>query len=270
MIPFSMLLLNSECCDKHPPEFTSLHFCGVPGGEVYRGSYYLRAGLLFPSRAKHFDYKLFGRLKFLLDYVPGLTRYDDKAFIGFIHNSLRRSIETVDKFPTGTQVDHLLRDFQNSTWGLWGLYLRQPFYLPLGLKNLTKSIYNVPPSFKSSGKIVRAATELLFRELAYTKTQYNVPTIRRTIIRLPLFLPGYYTSIKKILRGALRRVGRFQQQSKTLASSHRLDQHGPTMKTLLEHKPYSRWFESTSTMITGDLYNSKMLNQILFSLTKVA
>ena len=40
----------------------------------------------------------------------------------------------IEKFPSGIKVDHLLREFQNCTWGL---ALRQPFYLPLGLKDIT-------------------------------------------------------------------------------------------------------------------------------------
>lgn len=241
-----------------PPEYRNLHLAGVPGGEVYRGSYYLRAGLLFPSRGKKFDDRQLTRLKFLLDYAPNLI--SNEEFLNFVYVSVKNSMKDVSHLPAGTQVDHVLRMHQNAPWGL---SVRQPFYLPLGLKELTRSIYGVPPKYKNHGQLTRAATELLFPKLAYTKSQANVPTIRRTIARLPLFVPGYYALAKKLALGAIRRMGKFQQKSNSLARHHRIDHHAPVMQMLLNNSPYADWFKSSATMITGQYYNSANLNQLL-------
>src|SRR5262249_51414814 len=150
----------------------------VPGGEAFRGKYYPRAKLLFPSTARSFDLRFFTRLKYLLDYMPGLMNYPDQDFLDEVHSVMENSLRKVDKFPAGIQVDHLLREFQTCCWGL---SIRKPFYLPFGLKAPTRSIYSLPPHFKSGGKLTKAATEILFPRLAHTKTLSHVPTIRKTL-----------------------------------------------------------------------------------------
>ena len=53
-------------------DYKIVKYCGLPGGEAFRGSYYLRGKAIFPSRKSNLDCKFFTRLKYLLDYHPGL------------------------------------------------------------------------------------------------------------------------------------------------------------------------------------------------------
>jgi hypothetical protein len=202
-------------------------------------------------------------LKFLLDFVPGLLKYDDDMFIASIRKTLDSSIDDVHQFPAGTQVDHVLRSFQVALMGCWSFPQRQPFYWPLGLKEMTKSIYNVPPEFKARSKLSRAATEKLFPALARMRTDDKIPTLRQTAFRFPLFVPGYYTKTKKVVLGGVRRVAHFKQGSSSLARRHRIDLHGPTMIALLNNLPYAKWLRSTSDMITGEWYGGEVLDKML-------
>jgi hypothetical protein len=69
----------SYAIDSLSPSINSTYvkYCGAPGGEVFRGSYYMRGKTLFPSATKHFDYKFFTKMKYLLDFYPGLLRFSD-------------------------------------------------------------------------------------------------------------------------------------------------------------------------------------------------
>jgi hypothetical protein len=245
---------------KSPLAFNFLHLAGMPGGEAFRGTYYRRAKILFPAIARNFDYKFFTRLKFLLDYIPGLMHSSAEEFLDTIYTSIKTSLQEVENFPAGIKVDHLLREFQTCKWGL---SRRKPFYLPLGLKNMTRSIYNIPPHFKFKGRLTRACTEVLFPKLAYTKTQDGVPTIRNSMKRVPLFLPEYFLQIKKTINGAKRRLARFQQSSKKLQGHHRLDVHGPTIDIILNHEPYTNWFSSSNSMFTRSLYDQHFIDTLL-------
>lgn len=241
-------------------QYKQIHLCGVPGGEAYRGTYYLRAKLLFPSKARKFDIRAFTKLKFLLDYLPGLFGEKDKTWLENTFSMARDYVEDVQKFPAGTQIDHLLREFQTC---LWGVPVREPFYFPLGLRDLTRSIYQVPPHHKKGGKLTRAVTEDLFPELAFLKTQNGIPTIRWSFWKSFLFLPGYFALGKKIALGFSQRLFKMGQTSKNLSIHNRLDLHIPVMKALLNNSPYSEWFESASSMVTGRYYNPIVLNKLL-------
>ena len=250
------------CTDLHSPllAHSYLHFSGLPGGEAFRGTYYKRAKLLFPSRSKHFNDRFFTRMKFLLNYTPQLLHFDDTEFLESIYTNVREKLTEVEAFPAGIQVDHLLRVYQTC---LWGLPKRNPFYHPLGTKDMTRSIYNVPPHFKMAGKLTKACTELLYPELARTKTQHGSPTIRRTMTRTHLFLPERFSEAKKILNGVTKRLMRFNQSSKALSGRHRTDLHSATMLSLLKNEPYAEWFKSSETMITGEMYNKTAINHML-------
>ena len=257
---FSSCIRYATNEEREPLEYTQIHFFGRPGGEAYRGAYYLRAKLLFPSKARKFDVRAFTRLKFLLDYMPGLFGERDKTWLENAFSMARECAEGVRNFPAGTQVEHLLRELQNAPW--W-LTIRQPFYSPLGLRNLTRSIYQIPPHHKKGGKLTRAVTEDLFPELARLKTQKGIPTVRWSLWRSFLFLPDYVALGKKIALGFSRRLFKTGQTSKTLDIHHRLDLHGPVMKALLNNSPYSEWFESASSMVTGRYYDPIVLNELL-------
>lgn len=245
---------------RPPIEETKLHFCGVPGGEAYRGTYYLRARLLLPQWQRRVDTRFFGRMKFLLDFIPGLHETTDESFREIVFSCLSKAVDSVSSFPAGTQVDHLLRTFQTA---LWSLVYRQPFYLPLGLRDITKSIYSVPPGFKQQSKLTRAATELLFPKLAFAPTANGVPTIRQTWRRTPLFLPGYYATARKITLGAIRRAAHFKQDSKTLTKHHRIDRHQISINAILNESQYSSWFKNCDSMLIGGFFNPNVLNALL-------
>ena len=241
-------------------ESQRIHLCGVPGGEAFRGSYYLRAKLLFPSQARVINERAFINLKFMLDYLPGLFGTKENIWKENIYLTAKRNLKNIRKFPAGTQVDHLMRMFQTC---LLGLSIRHPFYMPLGLKDLTRSIYQIMPHHKQDGKLTRAVTEDLFPELARLKTQTGVPTIRWRLSRAFLFWPGKVALIKKAVLGFQRRILKMSLKSKSLSKHHRLDLNEPVMKALLNSSPYSHWFKSSSNMITGKYYNPTVLDSLL-------
>ena len=245
---------------KPPLAHSYLHLSGMPGGEAFRGTYYRRAKLMFPSQSRHLDDRFFTRVKFLLNYTPRLLSFDDREFLESIYSRVKESLLEVEEFPSGIKVDHLLRVYQ--TCG-WGLSKRNPFYHPLGTKDMTRSIYNIPPHFKKAGRLTKACTELLYPKLARTKTQHGSPTIRRTIMREPLFFPEYFSEVKKIANGVTRRLMHLRQTSKSLSGHHRADLYSTTMMALLGAEPYKSWFQSSKTMMTGELYNHDAVSHMI-------
>lgn len=248
--------------NRRPREYSQVHLCGMPGGEAFRGAYYLRAGVFFPSRQKKLNIDYLLKFKYLLDYSPGLTALDHARFYEQIRTQIESSLQEVDTYLAAIQVDHLLRVFQTS---VWGTSIKQPFYLPLGLRDMTRSIYQMPPGYKSSGKVTRACTEKLFPQLAFMKTEMGIPTIRQTCSRFPLFVPGYISQTKQLMSGVQRRLFKFGHAKKSLSMHHRTNHHQLIMKKMLDSGPYAKWFKSADTMLTGEHYNAQTLNEMLTS-----
>jgi len=229
----------------------------VPGGEAFRGSYYLRGKALFPSSKGSLDHRFFTRMKYLLDYHPGLLRHSDADFIGTIHDIVGGELRDVGHFPVGIQIDHLLRVFQTSCVGL--MY-KDPLYLPLATNRLTRSIYSLPPHIKRGGRLTRACTEKLFPELARVKTQNGIPTIRRTVRRLPLFVPEYVALAKTIANGGMSRLAKWKRPSAWQYSDVFTSN---VVSTLLNEPPYRGWFASASVMFTGEHYDPTVVDGLL-------
>ncbi len=249
--------------NRRPLEYSQVHLCGMPGGEAFRGSYYLRAGVLFPAHQKKFNIDLFLKFKYLLDCSPDLMTLDHSRFYEQTRAQIEFSLHDVDTHLAATQVDHLLRVFQTCTWGGG---IKQPFYLPLGLRDMTRSIYQMPPGYKSSSKITRACTEALFPQLAFIKTEMGVPTIRKTCGRFLLFLPEHMSGIKKLTSSVQRRLFKFGQEKKSLSMNHRKNHHqAMVMKKILNSGPYAAWFKSSDTMLTGEHYHAQAINKMLAS-----
>jgi hypothetical protein len=238
-------------------DYGTVKYCGLPGGEAFRGSYYLRGKAFFPSRKGRLDQEFFTRMKYLLDFHPGLLKFPDDEFLRGVHSMVREALEEVGDFPIGTQIDHLLRAFQTS---LLGLIYRNPLYLPYATKPMTRSIYWISPTYKRGGRLTKACTELLFPKLAHVRTQNGVPTIRRTISRMPLFLPEHISLIKKISSGAASRLFKWTKPNKWY---YRDEWTALSVRTLLNEPPYSDWFSSAHGMASGHLYNPEVLNPIL-------
>ena len=232
----------------------------MPGGEAFRGSYYYRAKLLFPSLTGHFKPRFFTRLKYLLDTQRGLLRFSDETFLAGVHDDIAAALEDVKSFPDGTQVDHLLRLFQTCSWGM---VHRKAAYLPLASAALTRSIYSLPPKVKKRGMLTKALTERLFPKLAWVKTQNGVPTVRRSLRRLPLFLPEYLAGLQAVIRGFNSRVLKRNQTGRSLKRYLRLDYNRNVFQTLFNDAPFGEIFQSSETMQTGHLYDPAALNDIL-------
>jgi hypothetical protein len=245
--------------DKVSPldDYSVVKYCGVPGGEAFRGSYYLRGKAFYPSRRSTLDHKFFVRMKYLLDYYPGLLKHSDNEFRESVYKMAEDDLKDVKRFPIGTQIDHLLRVFQTS---FLGLKYKNPLYLPLAVGEMTRSIYGLSPRYKQGGKVTKACTEILFPELAFIHNQNGVPTIRKTLLRLPLFWPEYAAVIKKISSGAISRLLKWRQANKWYYSQ---DLNSYILTTLLNKPPYCNWLSSSQAMITGDLYESDVLNPLL-------
>jgi asparagine synthetase B (glutamine-hydrolysing) len=237
-----------------------VHLGGIPGGEAFRGAYYLRAKLFLPGRRGRIDAAFFTRLKFLLDHVRGLLAHDDEAFLAAVRGTVAAELEEVRGFATGTQVDHLLRMLQ--TCG-WGMNYRQPAYLPLASSGLTRSIYRLRPAHKRGGRLTKALTEKLYPELAWLPTQNGVPTVRKTWRRAPLFWPEYAAGLRRVWRGFSSRILRVNQQGRTLQGYLRLDYNRPIFAALFEREPYAAWFRSPGSMHTGGLYRAEALAEFL-------
>jgi len=238
-------------------DYTAVKYCGVPGGEAFRGSYYLRGKAFLPSSRSRLDHKFFTRMKYLLDYHPDLLRYPDDECLQRIYGMAEHTLEDVEDSPLGTQIDHMLRVFQTCCLGL---KYKNPLYLPLATNPLTRSIYSLPPHHKRGGRLTKACTERLFPELAFAKTQNGVPTIRKTLLRTHLFLPEYMALLKKVSSGAVSRLFKWTQANKWYYS---LEQNSYIFTALLNTPPYGLWFSSQATMITGHLYNARTLNSLL-------
>ena len=240
-----------------PRNYEYVKFCGAPGGEVYRGSYYLRGKALFPSKMSGFDYNFFTRMKYMLDFHPGLLRFSDQECKETILAMVKEALEDVSEFPVGIKIDHLLRVFQASNTGL--IY-KNPRYLPFSTKSMTRSIYQIPPNFKKGGRLTKTCTEILFPELAWVKTQKGVPTVRRTMLRTYLFVPEYVSTAKSIMSGAFSRLLKWTESNKP---AYKWNSNAPALMTLLTKPPFSDWFSSSKSMITGYLYNHTILDAFL-------
>jgi hypothetical protein len=234
-------------------DYNVVKYCGVPGGEAFRGSYYLRGKAFFPSQKKSVDAKFFIRMKYLLDYCPGLFRQPDEQFFNNLGRIVGRELDDVRDHPIGTQIDHLLRSFQTCCVGL--MY-KDPLYLPLATNAMTRSIYSLPPEFKLWGRLTRACTERLFPELAHVNTQSGVPTIRRTFRTQAAFLPEYLAIAKKIATGGVSRFFKWKPVEGAQASSE-------IFATLLKDPRYSRWFSSADSMVSGKSYEPAKLEALL-------
>jgi hypothetical protein len=238
-------------------DYSTVKFGGAPGGEAFRGSYYLRGKALFPSMRSTLDYQFFTKMKYLLDFHPGLVRYSDDDFLQSINGMVKDNLEDVKGFPLGTQIDHLLRVFQTCSLGL---KYKNPLYLPFATNQMTRSIYCIPPNEKRGGRLSKACTEILFPELAFVKTQNGVPTIRKTLVRMPLFMPEYLSMIKKISSGAVSRLFKWKQANKWYYSH---DLNAYMFTSLFNTPPYSNWFSSSKTMITGNMYSPDVIDPLL-------
>ena len=234
-------------------DYGVVKYNGFPGGEAFRGSYYLRGKALFPSMKTPLDYKFFTRMKYLLDYHPGLLTYPDGEFIDGIHQLVTESLRDVANYPVGTQIDHLLRVFQTCSAGL--MY-KDPLYLPLATNPMTRSIYSLPPRSKRGGRLTKACTEILFPELAVVRTQNGVPTIRRTMQRQPVFMPEYSALFRKVLKGAASRLFKWTTPNGSSQSAE-------VFTTLLNEPPYRDWFSSSQSMITGRFFKPDVIDGLL-------
>ena len=242
----------------HPAEnYRYVKYCGAPGGEAFRGSYYLRGKALFPSRRDKLDYRFFTKMKWLLDFYPGLLCFSDEECRKTIFGLVEESLKDVDGFPVGIKIDHLLRLFQTCNGGL--IY-KNPRYLPFASNRMTRSVYSIPPRFKRGGRLTKACTEILHPELAFVKTQKGVPTIRKTLPRTLLFMPEHVSVVRGIMSGTVSRLLKWTDSNKP---SYRWSENAPAIKTLLTKSPYANWFSSSRSMITGSLYNNKVVDSLL-------
>jgi len=231
--------------------------CGAPGGEVFRGSYYLRGKAIFPSRLSDFDYRFFTRMKYMLDFHPGLLCFSDNECKQTILTMVEESLEDVSGFPVGIKIDHLLRVFQTCNDGL--IY-KNPRHLPFATRAMTRSIYKIPPNLKRGSRLTRACTEILYPELAYVRTQKGVPTIKKTLPRTFLFVPEYVASAKGILSGAVSRLLKWTESNKPM---YEWGRNAPAIHALLNRPPYANWFSSSRSMITGHLYRQHVVDSLL-------
>ncbi len=241
-----------------PMNRVHVKYCGVPGGEAYRGAYYLRGKVVLPSRKGSIDHRFFTRMKFLLDFHHGLLRLHDEVILGEVHSLVEAALSELEGFPRGTQIDHLVRTFQ--TCQNTGLIWKNPLYLPLATREMTRTVYNMPPRFKRGGKVTKAITERLWPELAWVRTQKGVPTVRRTVLRAPIFFPEYTAYIRAIAQGAVTRLFKWSDSNKP---SYMWRENAPAIKTLLTKPPFVKWFSSPESMITGNLYEPDSLIKLL-------
>jgi len=251
------------CCDFATDtaapldDYGVVKYGGVPGGEAFRGAYYLRGKAFHPTRRTTLDSVFFTRMKYLLDFHPRILRGRSEELLSWVYQAAKDALQEVDGFPIGTQIDHLLRAFQTSCMGL--MY-RNPLYLPLATSALTRSIYGISPRYKKGGRLTKACTEVLYPELARVRTQNRIPTIRRTILRSPLFWPEYAATLRHISSGAMGRLLKWTETTKWYYGS---DWNAPVVNTLVNRPPYARWFASADSMMTGHLYTASEVNALL-------
>lgn len=240
-------------------EKTGIHLAGVPGGEAFRGSYYLRAKILSPSSHGSWDYKFLLKLKFLLDYIPNLiSRHDD--FTEQFYSAMACELNKVKEFSNGIQVDHLLKIMQTDNWSL---EFNQPFNMPLGMRDITRSIYCIPAKYKLGGKLTRSCTELLCPTIANINTSKGIPTIQKHAYNFWKFAPEYFAVATKIVNGFKRRLLKLQQNSTSLSMHHRSDIFESSMACIFNDSNMAKWFSSPLTMITGEVYNQDVLKRLL-------
>lgn len=232
-----------------------IRFGGQPGGEAFRGSYYNRGKAFFPSKQRQLDYRFFTKMKYLLDTDTKLTV--EKGFLDRIYHLVERSVAEVEGFPIGTQIDHMLRLYQTS---LRGLKYRHPAYMPFASSQMTRSIYGLSPRYKAGGRLTKAATEILWPELAWIKTQNGVPTVRKTLLRVPLFLPEKLATVRKLLTGVKTRYLKLGAPKK-IGYSASLNED--VISAFLNEDPYRNWFLGAGSMVTGGQYEPSRLDRIL-------
>jgi hypothetical protein len=244
--------------EANPPGYYDhVKFCGAPGGEAFRGSYYLRGKAFFPSSRRPWDSRFFTKMKFLLDFHPGLLKFPDVECQETLLALAEQSGKDVAEFPVGIRIDHLIRMFQTSNAGL--IY-KNPRYLPFATKGMTRTVYNLPPHFKRGGRLTKACTELLFPELAFVKTLKGVPTVRKTPRRIFLFLPEHIATVRAVASGAASRLFKWTESNKL---DYQWSRNAATINALLKTPPYANWFSSSESMITGHLYNGPVVDSLL-------
>jgi hypothetical protein len=250
---FKACLQYDTILSKFNNGFKHIHFTGIPGGAAFRGEYYLRGLALLPNQTLNKNFKYFIKKKFLLEHKRGLIKINENDFFQILYKNVFLSLKDVDNFPDGIKVDHILRIYQTS---LWGLKYRYPIYLPCATIPMTRSIYNIHPNFKKGGRLTKACTENLFPKLALLKTQHGVPTIRKTFKRTHLFIPEYTSKLRILLFKILRRKLNIWSSSILTQNYLRTDINSSIYMTILSEEPYSKWFSSTDNMLTGCFYNS--------------
>ena len=243
---------------ENPLDATKIvKLCGNFGGPAFRGEYYLRGKAIFPSGRSSLDYKFLTRLKYLLEYYPNLLSYPDNKFLESVYKAVHDGLTEVDGFPIGTQIDHIVRVFASCSFGL---KYKVPLYLPYGTRELTRSVYYIPPHYKQGGRLTRTCTEILFPELAFVKTQKGIPTVRKTAKRLPLFLPEYINLIKSVSNKSISRLLKWRDPKRQTLS---MEKNAYIFTTILTKEPYSNWFSSSKSMVTGQMYNAEIVNSFL-------
>lgn len=238
----------------------NIRFTGVPGGEAFRGSYYLRGKVLRPAAHYLIDYKHFAKYKYLIDFIPQLLFHSDEEFLTSTYLRIYNCVREVEEFPAGIVIDHLIRRYQTN---LWGTKVKEPIYLPFATNALTRSIYSINPKYKRGGRLTKALTEKLYPQIAYLKTQNGVPTIRKTWKNIHLFLPEYVATAHRISNGYIRRKLHKQQKAENLQKYLRYDYNMPVVAEIFTGSGYEDWFKSPENMLTGKLYNSENLEKIL-------
>jgi len=120
---------------------------------------------------------------------------------------------------------------------------------------------------KRGGKQYKAIIEMLWPELAWMKTQAGVPTVRKSLLRTPLFIPEQYIKLKKSFKGIVRQrfklATALRAQGDVNARHHALAFHSNSIKWLFHTEPYSVWFKSADTMMSGNQYSPLKLNELL-------
>jgi hypothetical protein len=247
-----------------PMEYTNIHLCGLPGGGQFRGANYLRAKLLLPTITRTIDYKAYTRRKFLLDHTSNLLKMPDEDYFECTYEVMKEALEEVKGFPAGIQIDHLMRVRYGC---LLTANIKRPFYFAFAPRDMSRSTYNVSPRMKKSGNQYKAIIEKLSPDLAWINTQTGVPTVRKTLLRFHLFLPEHYSRLKKSAKGVARQVFKgapaFRSKGHVNERHHLLTLHENSIRWLFETEPYSSWFTSADSMLSGNQYCPDKLNELL-------
>ena len=191
-------------------------------------------------------------------------KFPDEDYYDAVYTIIENALEEVEGFPAGTQIDHLGRVRYGC---LLTTHIKRPFYFAFAPREMTRSTYNVPPHMKQGGKQYKAIIEVLAPNLARVKTQSGVPTIRKTLLRQPQFLPEYYSFLRKSVKGVARQI--FKRASALRASGtvnarhHNLAFHEKSIQWLFGTEPYSTWFRSSDSMMSSNLYKNSTLDRLL-------